>query len=85
MSVLAFLGCKDTPGNRYVVLQCYRGILDDADTVTVSLQNLVNPLPVCVVYEEPWTRTMLFMLPASFPNKNVRVAALDKWWQLCFT
>jgi hypothetical protein len=45
-----FLRCKDTPGNCYVVLQRFRGILDHADGVTISLQDLVNRLPVAAVY-----------------------------------
>src|SRR5580704_14031745 len=43
------LRCKSSLGNRYVVLQRYRRILDDADAVAVSLQDLVDALPASAV------------------------------------
>src|SRR5712692_5995135 len=43
------LRCKSSLGNCYVVLQRYRRILDDADAVAVSLQDLVDALPASAV------------------------------------
>src|SRR5713101_5153467 len=45
------LRCKNSLGNRYVVPQRYRRILDDADAVAVSLQDLVDALPASAVHE----------------------------------
>src|ERR1700676_1491673 len=43
------LRCKNSLGNCYVVLQRYCRILDDADAVAVSLQDLVDALPASAV------------------------------------
>src|SRR5258708_29090220 len=43
------LRCNGSLGNCYVVLQRYRRILDDADAVAVSLQDLVDALPASAV------------------------------------
>src|SRR6202011_5029001 len=45
------LRCKNSLGNRYVVLQRYCRILDDADAVAVSLQDLVDALPASAVHK----------------------------------
>src|SRR5207245_9460445 len=45
------LRCKNSLGNCYVVLQRYRRILDDADAVAVSLQDLVDALPASAVHK----------------------------------
>src|SRR5260370_16135176 len=43
------LRCKSSLGDCYVVLQRYCRILDDADAVAVSLQDLVDALPASAV------------------------------------
>src|SRR2546422_3000252 len=45
------LRCKSSLGNCYVVLQRYCRILDDADAVAVSLQDLVDALPASAVHK----------------------------------
>src|SRR6266478_2126380 len=45
------LRCKNSLGNRYVVLQRYCRILDDADAVAVSLQDLVDALPASAIHK----------------------------------
>src|SRR2546430_9661557 len=45
------LRCKSSLGNCYVVLQRYRRILDDADAVAVSLQDLVDALPASAIHK----------------------------------
>src|ERR1700687_3783286 len=45
------LRCKNSLGNCYVVLQRYCRILDDADAVAVSLQDLVDALPASAVHK----------------------------------
>src|SRR6266550_6110088 len=55
------LRCKSSLGNCHVVLQRYRRILDDADAVAVSHQDLVDPSQPAPSTKPPWTRTMFFM------------------------
>src|SRR5258707_9732023 len=45
------LRCKNSLGNCYVVLQRYRRILDDADAVAVSFQDLVDALPASAIHK----------------------------------
>src|SRR6266478_7694637 len=45
------LCCKNSLSNCYVVLQRYCRILDDADAVAVSLQDLVDALPASAVHK----------------------------------
>src|SRR5438132_14007143 len=45
------LRCKSSLGNCYVVLQRYRRILDDADAVAVSFQDLVDALPASAIHK----------------------------------
>src|ERR1700740_1713302 len=45
------LRCKNSLGNCYVVLQRYCRILDDADAVAVSLQDLVDALPASAIHK----------------------------------
>src|ERR1700746_216949 len=45
------LRCKNSLGNCYVVLQRYCRILDDADAVAVSLQDIVDALPASAVHK----------------------------------
>src|SRR5260370_21390531 len=45
------LRSKNSLGNRYVVLQRYCRILDDADAVAVSLQDLVDALPASAIHK----------------------------------
>src|SRR2546422_884873 len=45
------LRCKNSLGNRNVVVQRYRRVLDDADIVAVPLQNLVDALPASAVHK----------------------------------
>src|ERR1700736_2239604 len=45
------LQCKNSLGNCYVVLQRYCRILDDADAVAVSLQDLVDVLPASAIHK----------------------------------
>src|SRR6202171_4390790 len=47
----SILRCKNSLGNCYVVLQRYRRILDDADAVAVSLQDLVDALPASAIHK----------------------------------
>src|SRR5260370_27256492 len=45
------LRCKSSLGNRYVVLQRYCRILDNADTAAVSPEDLVDTLPARAVHK----------------------------------
>src|SRR5467141_1329042 len=45
------LRCKNSLGNCYVVLQRYCRILDDADAVAISLQDLVDALPASAIHK----------------------------------
>src|SRR6266850_329343 len=45
------LRCKSSLGNRNVVFQRYRRILNDADLVAVSLQDFVDALPAGAVHK----------------------------------
>src|SRR3989442_2280103 len=45
------LCCQGALGNRDVILQRYRWILDDADVVTVLLQDSVYTLPTRAIYK----------------------------------
>src|SRR5258705_13591987 len=45
------LGCKNSLGHCYVVLQRYGRILDDADSIAVSLQDLVDALPASAIHK----------------------------------
>src|SRR5947207_15459061 len=57
------LRCKNSLGNCYVVLQRYCRILDDADAVAVSLQDLVDALQPAPSTNPPWNKNMVFMAP----------------------
>src|SRR5258705_3778704 len=45
------LRCKNSLGNCYVVLQRYCRILDNADAVAISLQDLVDALPASAIHK----------------------------------
>src|SRR5258708_27449056 len=45
------LRCKSSLGNWHIVLQRYCRILDDADAVAVSLQDLVHALPASAIHK----------------------------------
>src|SRR5258706_4478445 len=59
------LRCKSSLGNCYVVLQRYRRILDDADAVAVSFQDLVDALPASAIHKPTMNATD--MLHGSIP------------------
>ena len=43
------LRCKNSLGNRDIVLQRYRRVLDDAHLIAVPLQDLVDALPASAI------------------------------------
>src|SRR5258705_13986151 len=45
------LRCKNSLGNCYAVLQRYCRILDNADAVAISLQDLVDALPASAIHK----------------------------------
>src|SRR5258707_5844359 len=47
----SILRCKNSPGNRNVVLQRNCWILNNADLVAVALQDLVNALPSRAIHK----------------------------------
>ena len=60
------LRSKNALGSRHIVLQRYRRVLDDADVVTVLLQDLVDALPAGAVHKATVDQNDVHTLPSLF-------------------